>query len=100
MDKLIKAQLEVSEKRTALTGLLDAETPDTAAIEAAKNEVTDAEKRLQAVLVADGGNKEIEKVAAGDAEGREMRQLLQRASVGRMLAGILEEGEGMGQIGS
>ena len=96
MDKLIKAQLEVSEKRTELTVLLDAETPDTAAIEAAKNAVTECEKRLQAVLVADGWNKEIEKVAAGDAEGREMRQLMKKASVGRMLAGILEEGEGDG----
>ena len=95
MDKLIKAQLEVSEKRTALTGLLDAETPDPEAIEAAKTAVTDAEKRLQAVLVADGGNKEVEK-PAGDAEGREIRQLVNKASVGRMLAGILEESEGEG----
>ena len=64
MDKLIKAQLEVSEKR------------------------------MQAVMVLDGGNKEIERVNAGDAEGRELRQLANKASVGRMLAGILEEGEG------
>ena len=96
MDKLIKAQLEVSEKRTALTGLLDAETSDPEAIEAAKTAVTDSEKRLQAVLVADGGNKEIEKVDGGDAEGREIRQLVNKASVGRMLAGILEESEGEG----
>lgn len=96
MDKLIKSQLEVSEKRTALSALLDAETPDTEAIEAAKTAVTEAEKRLQAVLTLDGGNQEKEKIVAGDAEGREMRQLLNKASVGRMLAGILEEGEGEG----
>ena len=96
MDKLIKAQLEVSEKRTALSGLLDAETPDVDAIETAKHEVTASEKRLQAVLVLDGGNKEVERVNAGDAEGRELRQLVSKASVGRMLAGILEEGEGEG----
>ena len=35
VDKLLKAQLEVSEKRTALAALLDAETPDDAAIETA-----------------------------------------------------------------
>ena len=96
MDKLIKAQLEVSEKRTALSALLDAETPDVDAIEAAKNEVTASEKRMQAVMVLDGGNKEVERVNAGDAEGREIRQLVSKASVGRMMAGILEEGEGQG----
>ena len=91
MDKPIKAQLEVSEKRTALSALLDAETPDVDAIETAKNEVTASEKRMQAVMVLDGGNKEVERVNAGDAEGRELRQLVSKASVGRMLAGILEE---------
>ena len=96
MDKLIKAQLEVSEKRTALSALLDAETPDVDAIETAKNEVTAAEKRMQAVMVLDGGNKEVERVNAGDAEGRELRQLVSKASVGRMMAGILEQGEGEG----
>ena len=96
MDKLIKAQLEVSEKRTSLSALLDAETPDVDAIETAKHEVTVSEKRMQAVLVLDGGNKEVERVNAGDAEGRELRQLLGKASVGRMLAGILEESEGDG----
>ena len=94
MDKLITAQLEVSEKRTALSALLDAETPDVDAIETAKHEVTASEKRMQAVMVLDGGNKEVEKVSAGDAEGRELRQLVNKASVGRMLAGILEEGDG------
>ena len=96
MDKLIKAQLEVSEKRTALSALLDAETPDVDAIETAKNEVTASEKRAQAVMVLDGGNKEVERVHAGDAEGRELRQLVKKASVGRMMAGILQEGEGDG----
>ena len=96
MDKLIKAQLEVSEKRTALAALIDAETPEPDKIEAAKTEVVESEKRMQAIMVLDGGNKEIEKVGDGDAEGREMRQLINKASVGRMLAGILEEGEGDG----
>ena len=95
MDKLITAQLEVSERRTALSGLLDADTPDVDAIETAKHEVTASEKRMQAVMVLDG-NKEVERVHAGDAEGRELRQLIGKASVGRMLAGILEEGEGDG----
>ena len=95
MDKLIKAQLEVSEKRTALAALLDGETPDVAAIEGAKNEVTESEKRLQAVLVLDGGNKETP-VDAGDAEGREIRGLVAKASVGRMLASILDDDEGAG----
>ena len=96
MDKLIKAQLEVSEKRTALSALLDAETPDVDAIEAAKNEVTASEKRMQAVMVLDGGTKEVERVHAGDAEGREIRKLVSKASVGRMLSGILEDEEGDG----
>ena len=95
MDKLITAQLEVSEKRTALAALLDAEAPDLDAIEAGKNEVTASEKRMQAVLVLDGGNKETILVA-GDAEGREIRALVSKASVGRMMAGIMEETEGDG----
>ena len=96
MDKLIKAQLEVSEKRTALAALIDAETPEPDKIEVAKTEVVESEKRMQAIMVLDGGNKEVERVSAGDAEGRELRQLMNKASVGRMLAGILEEGEGDG----
>ena len=76
--------------------MLDAETPDVDAIETAKHEVTASEKRMQAVMVLDGGNKEVDRVSARDAEGRELRQLVNKASVGRMLAGILEEGEGEG----
>ena len=95
MDKLIKAQLEVGEKRTALSALLDAEKPDVDAIETAKNDLTASDKRMQAVMVLDG-NKEVERVNQGDAEGRELRSLISKASVGRMLAGILEEGEGDG----
>ena len=96
MDKLIKAQLEVSEKRTALSALLDTEGAEVDAIEAAKNEVTASEKRMQAILVLDGGNREVDRVNAGDAEGREIRQLVAKASVGRMVAGILEDSEGDG----
>jgi hypothetical protein len=95
MDKLLKAQMEVSERRVALSALLDADTPDTDAIEAAKTAVTEAEKRMQAVMVLDGGNK-AETLTAGDAEGREIRQLIAKANLGRMVAGILEEGEGEG----
>ena len=95
MDKLLKVQLELSEKRTALAALLDAEAPDTDAIEAAKNGVTDSEKRMQAVMVLDGGNKET-RLESGDSEGRELRALVGKANVGRMLANILHEGEGDG----
>ncbi len=95
MDKLLKAQLETSEKRTALAALLDAEAPDEAAIETAKNDLTASEKRMQAVMVLDGGNKET-RLEAGDSEGREIRGLVKAASVGRMLAGIMAEGEGDG----
>ena len=95
MDKLLKAQLEVSERRTALSALLDAETPDLDAIDAAKAAVMESERRYQAVAVAEPETKVIE-TTQGDAEGRELRRLTERASVGRMLAGILEEGEGEG----
>ena len=57
MDKLITAQLEVSEKRTALAALLDAEAPDVDAIETAKHALMASEKRHQAVMVADGGKR-------------------------------------------
>ena len=40
-------------------------------------------------------------LVAGDAEGREIRALVSKASVGRMMAGIMEETEGDGaMIGS
>ena len=87
MDKLVKAQLEVSERRTALAGLLDSETPDLDAIETGKNAVMDAEKRCQAVMVADGGNKPVE--TAGNPESRERRELEQRANIGEMFDSVI-----------
>ena len=96
MDRLVEAQLLVSEKRTALVGLLDTADVEDSALETAKGELQSAEKRMQFILAADGGNKEIERIASGDMEGREIRQLMGKASVGRMMAGILEETEGSG----
>lgn len=97
MDKLIKAQLEVSEKRTEMAALIDAEAPEPEKITAAKAAVTEAEKRLQVALTEEVATKEVEKKTQPvDAEGREIRQLLIKASLGRMLGGILEETEGEG----
>ena len=91
MDKLVKAQLEVSERRTALAGLLDAETPDLEAIETAKHAVTDAEKRMQAVMVAEGGNEPVERTTGqpADAEARELVELRERVSLGPYVAAAM-----------
>ena len=91
MDKLVKAQMEVSERRVALTALLDAETPDVDAIEAAKKAATDAEKRMQAVMVADGENKEVETTAGqpADAEARALVELRERVSFGPYVAAAM-----------
>ena len=97
MDKLITAQLEVSEKRTALTALLDAEAPDVDAIETAKNEVTASEKRHQAVMVADGGNKTVE-ITTGTPETREFRDLEKRANVGELFDSVLSHGQPIGAM--
>ena len=95
MDKLLKAQMEVSEKRTGLAALIDAETPEPEKIETAKNAVIDAEKRTQAIYVAEGGNKvKTVEHPTEDAQALELRQLMGKASVGKMLAGIVENGEG------
>ena len=97
MDKLIMAQLEVSEKRTALAALLDAEAPDVDAIETAKNEVTASEKRHQAVMVADGGNKTVE-ITTGTPETREFRELEKRANVGELFDSVLSHGQPIGAM--
>ena len=97
MDKLITAQLEVSEKRTALAALLDAEAPDVDAIETAKNEVTASEKRHQAVMVADGGNKTVE-TTTGSPETREFRELEKRANVGELFDSVLSHGQPIGAM--
>ena len=91
MDKLVKAQLEVSERRTALAGLLDSETPDLDAIETAKHAVTDAEKRMQAVMVAEGGNEPVERTTGqpADAEARELVELRERVSLGPYVAAAM-----------
>ena len=97
MDQLITAQLEVSEKRTALAALLDAEAPDVDAIETAKNEVTASEKRHQAVMVADGGNKTVE-TTTGSPETREFRELEKRANVGELFDSVLSHGQPIGAM--
>ena len=97
MDKLITAQLEVSEKRTALSALLDAEAPDVDAIETAKHEVTASEKRHQAVMVADGGNKTVE-TTTGSPETREFRELEKRANVGELFDSVLSHGQPIGAM--
>ena len=97
MDKLITAQLELSEKRTALSALLDAEAPDVDAIETAKHEVTAAEKRHQAVMVADGGNKTVE-TTTGTPETRELLDLEKRANVGELFDSVLSHGQPAGAM--
>ena len=96
MDKLITAQLELSEKRTALSALLDAEAPDVDAIETAKHEVTASEKRHQAVMVADGGNKTVE--TTGTPETRELLDLEKRANVGELFDSVLSHGQPAGAM--
>ena len=97
MDKLITAQLELSEKRTALSALLDAEAPDVDAIETAKHEVTASEKRHQAVMVADGGNKTVE-TTTGTPETRELLDLEKRANVGELFDSVLSHGQPAGAM--
>ena len=97
LDKLITAQLEVSEKRTALAALLDAEASDVDAIETAKNEVTASEKRHQAVMVADGGNKTVE-ITTGTPETRELLDLEKRANVGELFDSVLSHGQPIGAM--
>ena len=97
MDKLLTAQLEVSEKRTALAAFLDAEAPDVDAIETAKNELMASEKRHQAVMVADGGNKTVE-ITTGAPEVREFRELEKRASVGELFDSVLSHGQPAGAM--
>ena len=98
VDKLLKAQLDVSEKRTALTALLDTEGADTNDIEAAKVGVTEAEKRMQAVLVAEGETKVVETLATGDAEARERRELETRAKVGDVFGLVINGGAPSGAM--
>ena len=79
-----------------LAALLDAEAPDIDAIDTAKNEVTASEKRHQAVMVADGGNKAIE--ITGTPETRELLDLEKRANVGELFDSVLSHGQPIGAM--
>ena len=66
------------------------------AIETAKNEVTASEKRHQAVMVADGGNKTVE--ITGTPETRELLDLEKRANVGELFDSVLSHGQPIGAM--
>lgn len=93
MNRIVKAQIALEERRAALGKLLDipaetrSETWETD-MEAAKAAITAAQAEYQAAAMAEPETPEIRQ---NTAEGREMRSLLARAS----LADFVRESEGV-----
>ena len=79
MTRLQKLQLAQSEKRAALGALLDAETTDQDAIGKLSLELRSMEGNIQAAILA--GEDETVETRQDTPEGREMRDLIGKASI-------------------
>ena len=100
MTRLQKLQLRQSEVRASLGALLDiqeTERTDTYGDDRDKltKEMRSLESDVGAAIAA--GEDKVEEVSTKDTpEGREIRQLVSKASLGRMMAGIADDGQGDG----
>ena len=83
-----RIEIKMSELRTQINGNLEADG-ESEALQNAMNEYKDMEIRLQAAIMAE--QAEAEATPSNDGEGREIRSLLDKASVG---AFMLEAAQG------
>ncbi len=88
-DRLLKAQQRETDARIALDGLLDAETLDTTAIDAAKKELQDARSALSAAIELEK-DKPILESRQDTPEGRELRSSSSKPASARFWAPTLE----------
>ena len=85
-------ELRLSELREQIDSFPD--DGDTTDLAKLTNEHVDTERRFRAAVVTESSNNSTHN--AGDGETKELRSLVKRASLGRMLAGIADDAQGAG----
>ena len=93
MNKILELELRQSEARQELADLLEADA-DSEKVGALNTEMRSLDRQIM-------GNKLLSpepetKTMTGTPEGRELRQLIGKASLGKMMAGIADDGQGTG----
>ena len=93
MEKTLEIELKISECRQKLTDLLekDAENEEVGTLTVELRQL-DRQLMAQKLISPEPSTKTV----TGTPEGREMRQLVNRASLGKMMAGIADDGQGNG----
>ena len=93
MEKVLELELRQSEARQELSDLLESD-PDSDKIGALTVEMRSLDRQIVAHKLAKPEPET--RVVEGSPEGRELRQLVSRASLGKMMAGIADDGQGDG----
>ena len=93
MTSSTQLQLKLSELRETINSFPD--DGDTSELDKLTNEHVDTERRYRAALVTESSSDSTRK-SSGDGESTELRSLIKRASLGRMLAGIADDAQGAG----
>ena len=93
MDEILKLELRMSEARQELADLLEKE-PDSEKIGELNVEMRSLDRQVAAskLLKPEPSTKTV----TGTPEGRELKKLISKASLGKMMAGIADDGQGDG----
>ena len=93
MDKILELELRQSEARQELADLLEKD-PDNEKIGTLNMEMRSLDRQIMAHKLTKPEPET--KTVTGTPEGREMRQLVNKASLGKMMAGIANDAQGNG----
>ena len=93
MDKILELELRQSEARQELADLLESDA-DNEKVGALNVELRSLDRQLMAQKLVSPEPET--STSTGTPEGRELRQLISKASLGRMMAGIADDGQGDG----
>ena len=93
MDEVLKLELRMSEARQELADLLEKDA-DSEKIGELNIEMRSLDRQIMAHKLAKPDPET--RVVEGSPEGRELRQLIDKASLGRMMAGIADDAQGNG----
>ena len=93
MDDILKLELRQNEARQELAGLLETD-PDSEKIGTLTVEMRSLDRQIMAHKLTKPEPET--KTVTGTPEAREMRQLVNKASLGKMMAGIADDGQGNG----
>ena len=93
MDMVLSLELRQSEARAELSDLLEKD-PDSEKIGTLNAEMRSLDRQIMAHKLTSPEPET--KAVTGTPEGRELRQLVSKASLGKMMAGIADDGQGNG----